>query len=366
MSRPLTIAIAAAAFAYPAESRPAAEVPLLSPPEQWHSAAPITDTPATPADWWRQFDDPLLADLVAAAERSAGRLADARARVAAARASVANARGALLPTTDRLISGSRGVSGPDEIDVAEIASVGRFSWEIDVFGSGRAGKRAALAELESAELDWHGARTVLAAETATTYVSLRACEAQAALAADDAESRAATAGLAAESVASGLESPANRELAEASAAKGRLDLARQRLACERDVKALVALTGIDEPLLRATLDARTGQVPTPAVFGVASIPAAALAQRPDVARAERAVVAASARSRQARAARWPRIALNGNVGRTRIETDGIGVRSSTWDVGPLSIVLPEFDAGRRKANVAAAAARHQAAVDLYH
>src|SRR5471030_2631767 len=62
--------------------------------------AAAIDTQAEPADWWRGFNDPLLASLIARAVASNTDIAQARARLAQSRAAAQGAGAALLPTLD--------------------------------------------------------------------------------------------------------------------------------------------------------------------------------------------------------------------------------------------------------------------------
>ena len=103
-------------------------------------------------------------------------------------------------------------------------------------------------------------------------------------------------------------------------------------------------------------------MPQPAAIAVPSVPADALAQRPDVLASSRDVAAASADVSEAEAARWPRIALAGSIGAQRFEAGGTTLDGTTWSIGPVSVSLPIFDGGARRANVAAARARYDAAV----
>ena len=103
---------------------------------------------------------------------------------------------------------------------------------------------------------WHDARIAVAAETAQTYVQLRACEAQAGWALRDSRSREETARLTALSAQAGFRAPADAALARGSAAQGRSQAAQAQAQCDRLVKALVALTARDEPALRQALQRR--------------------------------------------------------------------------------------------------------------
>ena len=315
--------------------------------------------------WWTQFDDPLLARLIDAAETASPTIASAAARIADARARRAAAGAALLPSLDANASVGRGRQDVS-LPVGTSESIGlQASWELDVFGRNQAARDAAEARLEGAQASWHDARVVVAAETANQYLALRACESLLAQARLDADSRAETARLTELSMQSGFESRANAALTRASAAQGLVGVKQQGEQCERDVKALVALTGLAEPELRAQLAAAAARLPVPAAIAVPAVPAAALAQRPDVFARARDVVAASADVGEARAAQWPRITLAGSVGAARFDSGFGSFSGTTWSIGPVAVSLPVFDAGARRANVVAARARYDEAASAY-
>jgi multidrug efflux system outer membrane protein len=238
-------------------------------------------------------------------------------------------------------------------------------WEIDLFGAGRAGRQAAQARFEGAQAGWHEARVSVAAETAMSYLALRACEAQAEQTETDAASRAETARLTRLTAKAGFQAPANEALARASAAQAAAQLTAQRAQCDIDVKALVALTGIDEPGLRTQLAARQARLPQPADIGVTAVPGEVLNQRPDLYAAARDLVAASADVSQAQAQRLPRVSLAGNITAGRFEGGGLSTNGNLWSIGPLAVSLPIFDGGTRAANVEAARARYDEASAAY-
>ena len=237
------------------------------------------------------------------------------------------------------------------------------SWEIDLFGANRAGRDAAQARLEGAQAGWHEARVALAAETASQYYGLRACQQLLAVARQDAASRAATAHLTQLSADAGFQAPASAALARASAADGNSRATLQRAECDLDLKALVALSALPEADLRQKLAAgKPG--PAPAI-AIAALPAQVLSQRPDVFAAERKVTAASLDVGSARAQRYPRLSLSGLVGAANFRSNGESASLAAGTIGPLALSLPIFDAGRRSANVDAAAARYEEAVIQY-
>lgn len=365
--RPLMASLAVATLLVACASAPSApeSTRAAAAPERWEAPLPHQGQTGDLTRWWEQFDDPALAQLIAAAQRVNPSLASAQARVAQARATRIAAGAALLPALNATASALRGRQ--DFITpVGSTALAGlQASWEIDLFGAGQAGRHAAQARLEGAQAGWHEARVSVAADTATSYVALRACEALAEQTQTDAASRAETARLTKLTAKAGFQSPANEALARASAAQAAAQLTAQRAQCDIDVKALVALTDIDEPSLRAQLAPRHATLPQPAELSVTAVPGEVLGQRPDLYAAARDLEAASADVSQARAQRLPRVSLNGSISAARFQTGTTAIDGTLWSIGPLSVSLPLFDAGARAANVDAARARYDEASAAY-
>lgn len=359
---PLAAALTAACAQLGPPGAPAAAAAL---PAQWHAPLPHDGRSGELTRWWQQFDDPALPALIAAAQAASPTLAAAHSRIEQARAARTGAGAALGPTLDASANAARGrfdLASP----VGTSSSAGLLAaWELDLFGAGRAGRDAAQARFEGAQAAWHEARVSVAAETASSYLALRACEAQLVPTEQDAASRAETARLTDLAAKAGFQPPASAELARASAAQGNAGLTQQRAQCELGVKALVALTALPEPALRTQLAAASAKLPQPAALGVDSVPAQVLAQRPDVYNAERELAAAAADAAQARAQRYPRVSLSGSITPTRFESGGVSTDGTLWSVGPVSVSLPLFDGGRLRANAEAAQARYDAAASSY-
>ena len=339
-------------------------------PPKWQAALPHQGSVTGLGQWWQRQGDPLLAELVAAAQAVSPTVASSRSRIEQARAARVAAGAALLPTLDASTSLSRGRSQQASTEgfapVVSTAQAGlQAAWELDLAGGNRAGLDAATQRLLGADAQWHDARVSVAAETASQYYSLRTCRALADVTRLDANSRQETARLSSLSREAGFTAPSADALAQASAAEARGRSVGQAAQCELDVKALVALSGLTEPDLRQKLAlALTTQAP-PAMFSIASVPAEVLAQRPDVFSAGREVAAASADVGNADAARYPRLGLSGAIGLASLRAGGTSARLDTWTIGPLSLSLPLFDGGRRTANVQAAQARYDEAAALY-
>ncbi len=385
----LAVALLLSACALP---RPPAQVTAPT-PAQWSTplpgasaALPHGGSAAAMAEWWRQLDDPLLVELIDAAQAASPNVAGAAARIAEARASRVAAGAALAPNLNGTLSASRsnsptgggfGTSGAAAGGTGSAAASTatpaittlqaglQSSWEIDLFGGLRASRDASQARLAGADANWHQARVSVAAETATAYLGERACRRQLAVATSDARSRAETARLTDLSARAGFTAPADAALARAGASDASARLTQQRGQCALLQQALVALSGIDASTLQARLDAAPADRMLPAVRAIGSVPAEALAQRPDVYAAELGVAAASADAGAAQAQRFPRLSLQGSIGRLQLRTSGFSQTLDTWTVGPVSLTVPIFDGGTLAANADAARARYDEAASVY-
>ncbi len=338
-------------------------------PATWQAPAPHQGSTTDLTQWWSQFNDPLLPRLIAAAQEVSPSVSAAKSRIEQSRAARVAAGAALGPSLTAQGGAVRGAEGAAAPATSLTAGL-NAGWELDVFGGAAAGRDAAQARLSGSEMLWHDARVSVAAEVATQYTFLRACEATLAQVQLDASSRSETARLTDLTAKAGFTAPAQAALSRASAAQGNSQLTQQRALCDSAVKGLVYLTGADETALRTQLSSARGVIAQPAQISIPQVPAALLRQRPDLGNAERELLAASGDIRQAQAARLPRIALNGSIGAARVSSSGpaggFTNSDSTWSLGPLSVSLPLFDGGSRQAQVSAAQARHLDATVQYN
>ena len=209
----LPLALAACATQVPA---PQVDAPT---PTAWQAPLPHEGSVQALGDWWAQWSDPLLVELVRDAQTLSPDLAQAQSRIVQARAVLTGSRAALAPSVDAQASASRGVSESIRA-VASTAQAGlQAQWEIDLWGGNAAAERAASERLQGAQAQWHAARVSVAAEVALQYSSLRTCLQQQAIAEDDERSRAQTAHLSLQSERAGFTAPATHALAQASAAE---------------------------------------------------------------------------------------------------------------------------------------------------
>ena len=345
---------------------PTYNTPTAQTAPQWYAAVPHNGQTTELIDWWQGFNDSTLIDLQKSAEANNPNLAQALARIDAARANAGISSASMLPAINGSASQTRN-NGADGSDVIRRSRLGVIdaSWEIDLWGGLRAGRRSSDAQLSARTLDWHAARTSIAAEVANTYVAYRACLAQSAALTADVKSREETARLTGLLVNAGFNAPAEGYLTDASAATGRQQQVATAAECELDVKALVALTAVPEPDLRELLNKNNTQPSAPA-FKLSALPVTVISQRPDVASAERALAAASAQINVAQANRLPRLSLLGNISFFGVKLSGSDTQTNgkTWSFGP-SLTLPIFDAGQRAAQADVAKAGYAQALAAY-
>ncbi len=353
------LACATLALAGCAVAPPPTHPPELA-TEQWSAPLPHAGSAEALADWWSRFDDPSLARLIDLAQRENPTLVQAAQRIVEARANARIAGAALAPTLQANASATRGntLTIGAGLPAATTMSSATLDarWELDLFGAARNREAAALARVEGSRWQWHDARVSLAAEVADTYVGLRMCEALVELYDAQARSLATTESLTERKTAEGFAAPADLALARATAAEARSRATAQRADCDVALGQLAMLTAQPAASLRATLASRRAQLPEPRAFAVDSVPARVLSQRPDLAAAERAVLAAAAEVGAAQADRFPRLALAGSIGRSALHFAGQTLTGSTWSFAP-SLAATLFDAGRREASVDAARAR---------
>ena len=361
--RRVSVSVCAVALAACSLTMPPSSV-TASAPVEWNAPLPHGGRLTDLRDWWTAQDDPILLALIDGAQALSPTVAVALSRVETARANEATARAALLPGVTAGLSAGRSVSVPATPAATSTALTLQTSWEIDVFGAARVARVAAAGQTLGSQAQWHDARVSVAAEVANTYYALAHCWKTQALAEQDLASRQRSRDISARSLQAGMLAPAAYAQVQAEVAQSQLRLIQQSSQCDLYTKALVALTGEDEALVRSVMralvlpDDLTG-------FSVTQIPAQALVQRPDVFAAEHDVALASAQIGRAKARRWPGLSLGGSIGALRYGSAGVDTDITTWSFGPLALTLPVFDAGQRAALVDAATADYVAAVTTY-
>jgi NodT family efflux transporter outer membrane factor (OMF) lipoprotein len=332
---------------------------------------------ATPSDaeargpWWTVFRDTTLDALESQVTDANQDLKAAFARLQEARAQTRIARAGQLPsaTADASVNRTKAsVNSPtyDSREPAEysdsIAGV-TLSYEIDLFGrirntiaGARATEQATAGDVAALDLN-------LRADLADNYFALRGLDAQQELldhtVADYQRALKLTeilyrGGMAAN--ADVLQARAQLESARTQAEDSRL----QRAQYEHAIATLVGQQASSFKLTARPLPPTLE--PPPIALG---LPSQLLERRPDVAAAERRVVAANARIGVTRAAFFPVFSLAGAAGTESYSlANWMLAPSRFWSIGPQG-ALTLFDGGLRRAQSAAAMAAYDEQVANY-
>jgi multidrug efflux system outer membrane protein len=345
------LALAGCASMAPPYERPAAPVAATFP-----GAGAATGTPPAATDWHAFFADARLARLIELALADNRDLRVAVLDIETARAQLGITRAAEYPSLAAQLEEQR-VSGTPTRYTAGLAVA---SWELDLWGRVRSLTNAAAAQLGAAEETRKAAQISLVASVANADLALAADDALIALAQQTLGTRVESLKLLQlrfeHGVASDLDLQGAKSLVEAA----RVALAQARRQRALDEDALVLLVGRPLPADLPAGDAFE-RMTLPDV--PAGLPSEVLLQRPDVRAAEQQLIAANADIGAARAAFFPAVTLTGSYGTASTQFSSL-FDHQAWSFVP-QLVLPIFDAGRNRANLAASVAKRDIAVASY-
>ena len=356
---------------------PAYQRPVVEAPAAWKEAPAVAGwLPAAPADglargdWWTLFGDTTLDQLAAQVQVSNQNIAAAVASVAQARALVGERDAARLPSVGLSGSAQRaggegnsrsggGSGGSNSVS----ASLGA-SWELDVWGRLKLLADSARASAQASEADLAAARLSALGTLASSYLQLRAADAEAGLLRSTVQGYERSLQIAQNRYAAGVAAQTDVLQAQTQLANTRADLAGVLADRARLEHAIAVLTGVAPGGF--TLPVGDGAAWMPVVPAVpVVVPSALLQRRPDIAAAERAVEAANAQIGIQRSAYFPQLGLSASVGQSgNVVADLYRASHSLWAVG-LSLAQVVFDAGAIASQVEGAKAGHAAAVARY-
>ncbi|MDF3056618.1 MAG: efflux system, outer rane lipoprotein NodT family [Rariglobus sp.] len=362
----LSLTTAASAIAALPSVGPDYQRPDVSAPAAYRD---ITDTPSVvlSPDWWRAFNDPVLDELEARALAANQDLRAALARVEQARALAGVARSAYLPSvsaapsvdrerTSRTVD-NRLTDSPATTHTLPL----NLSWELDLFGRVRRLNESARAEFAAAGATYHAARLALTAEVATTHFTLRAIDEELRIVNRTVGVRRDALSLTASRFKQGTAGELDVARAETELASTEADAAALAIRRASTETALAVLLGEAAPSFSAGI--ATASVATPGI--PAGLPSDLLTRRPDIAVAERALAAASARIGVAKSSFFPAISLTGSAGYASADiSDLFKSDSRLWSIGP-SLYLPLFQGGRNKASLARSRAAFEESLAVY-
>jgi NodT family efflux transporter outer membrane factor (OMF) lipoprotein len=332
-------------------------------------------TQAQPADrlardsWWTLYDNAELDQLEKRLIAGNPTLAAALANYAAARALSDQARAGLFPTVaagadlerarESLNYPLRGPTTPTYYNDSSLG--GSVSYELDLWGRIRNEVAAGEANAEAAAADLENARLSLIAQLVDDYIRLRSLDRDSAILDETVKAYTRALNITKERHAAGI-APG----LDVSQAQTQLDTARsqaaqtlaQRALLEHAIAALLGMSASTFSIQPAILAIRLPQIP-------AGVPSTLLERRPDIAAAQRRMIAANANIGVARAAYFPTLTLGAQGGfQSGAFATLLSTPSSFWAIGA-NAVLNVFDAGLRRAQVAQARAEFDASAANY-
>ncbi len=344
--------------------------------EGWTAAAP--GDALERGAWWELYGDDELNTLVGRLNLSNQNLAASEAQYRQARALVRGARAAFYPSLsssagvtragqgggDSTLSTSEGfaVSGSNAASISKSYDLSlNTAWELDIWGKLRRSLESSRAGFAASAADLAALKLSLQAELVQNYLQLRVLDDQQRLLDATVAAYARSLRLTENQYNAGIvpKSDVSQALTQLRSTEAQaIDLKWQRAQLEHAIAVLIGV-----PPSELSIAARE-QLPALPAIPVA-LPSQLLERRPDVAAAERRVIAANAEIGVAKAAWYPDLTLSATGGyRGSSFADWVSLPNRFWSLGP-DLALSLFDAGARRAELERSEAAYDQTVGQY-
>ncbi|WP_339524982.1 efflux transporter outer membrane subunit [Pseudomonas sp. EA_35y_Pfl2_R111] len=336
-------------------------------------------TQAKPGDvlergsWWQLYGDAELNALVERLNISNQSLAASEAQYRQARALVRGARAAFYPSLSSSAGATRSSqgSGSNNNIGSTTASTGDISksyelglnatWELDIWGKLRRSLESSRAGFEASAADLAALKLSLQAELVQNYLQLRVLDDQQRLLDSTVAAYARSLKLTENQYNAGIvpKSDVSQALTQLKSTQAQaIDLQWQRAQLEH---AIAVLVGVPPSELSIAVREKLPALPEIPV----ALPSLLLERRPDVAAAERRVIAANAEIGVAEAAWYPDLTISASGGyRGSSFADWIDLPNRFWSLGP-QLALTLFDGGARSAELERSEAAYDQTVAQY-
>jgi NodT family efflux transporter outer membrane factor (OMF) lipoprotein len=332
-------------------------------------------TRAQPADrlprdsWWMLYENAELNELETRLIAGNPTLAAALANYAQARALADQARAGLFPTLgvnasvgrnrESINAPLRGPTTPTYYNANTLG--GSVSYELDLWGQIRNEVAAGEANAAASAADLENARLSLIAQLAGDYIQLRSLDRDSAILDETVDAYTRALSLTEQrhgaGIAPGLDVSQAQTQLDAARSQAAQTLA-QRALMEHAIAALLGVSASTFSIKPAIVAITLPQIPS-------GVPATLLERRPDIAAAQRRMIAANADIGVARAAYFPTLTLGAQGGfQSTGFSNWLSAPSSFWAIGP-NALLSVFDGGLRRAQVAQARAEFDASAANY-
>jgi len=350
----LLCGIISACAAPPEIEPPPLEIEL---PAQW--SAQKTFEGEIRAQWWMDFNDPELDQVVMRVLENNYDLRAAAARLSQAVAQAKIAGADLKPSADLGFNATRrrqnyiglplpGGGGGVNSSLSTTYGVSLdLAWELDLWGRLRSGAAAALADVQATQADLYGAYLSMAGQCVKAWLAMAEASQQLDLAEATLSNYKHSLRQVKSRFESGLRPSLDVRLALSNLEDAEASLVERRLILDQTVRQLEILMGgypgctLDPP---EALPAMPAEVP-------AGLPAVLVSRRPDLAAAERRLAATRARLDMAEASLYPRISLTASGGTS---SDSLGDLLDgdfrVWAIAG-NLTQPLFQGNRLRAGV---------------
>ena len=356
LSLSLCVAMLSACAVGPDYQRPqTAEVAQYKEAKGWRQANP-SDSLARGA-WWELYGDQQLNGLIEKLNSSNQTVAQSEAQFRQAQALVRSARGAFYPSVDLSVGKTRSSQGTGSSSSSLSSSASGIrdtynaqlgvSWEADIWGKLRRGLEANEASAQASFADLAAMRLSQQSELVQNYLQLRVIDQQkrlleATVAAYEKSLQMTQnqyrAGI------SGRDAVAQAQTQLKTTQADLVDLIWQRAQFENAIAVLTGQAPAEFSIAESQNIPNLPQIPL-------SLPSQLLERRPDIASAERSVIAANANIGVAKAAYYPDLTLSMSGGYSSSTSKNLlTLPNRFWSVGP-KLDLPIFDGGIRSAEV---------------
>lgn len=313
---------------------------------------------------WRQmFTDPQLTALIDTALQANTSLANAKLNVDIAQAQLRGAKLAYLPSVALAPTAGGAVNSVSKDWAWSYTIPVQVSWEVDVFGRLTNSKRSAEARLRQSQDYAQAVRSQIIAAVANTYYGTAAVTAQL-------ELSRRTAVIWAENVQTMRDFKLAGRVTEAAVVQSEANY----------YNILGSITDLEVKLdqLQNTMALLLHKLPAPVQvsadalkqftapqMAMTQVPMSMLAARPDVAAAEQTMATAFYATQAARAAFYPTLGITANGGYTNHLTTVAGSPAGWLVQLAGNLTAPIFSRGRNQANLAAAKAQQQQALNSF-
>lgn len=302
----------------------------------WKGTIPDSQEVIRP-DWWAEFGDDYLNQLVARAIEGDLDLRMLATRIEVAAIAIGAEKASALPKVTSDVSQKTQLD-PDGTTETYSATA-NSSWEVDIWGRVRKGLEAKEAEFHATEADWRAGYLKLVADVSTKYFEIRKLDHQWTQQKRAINRNNQILAIFRQQLKAGLVSKSKvlQQQAEThSMSKELLELKRQRDVAEQQLASLLGVAADDlaVPARKSYQQVLLPQVPV-------GLPSTLLSRRPDIIASEYRVLAAYQLLGQVRLEQLPKFSLTADGG---VSSSALSKLLKQWTLGlSPSFSIPIFD-----------------------